>query len=240
MAREHYADYFDGRYMEQKDTDRVLPRVPMRNPHRASGLETRSIEELTREELAYRHIRSRRVTQQPEVRREKTYVYWHPFQYDNIGVELGPRGEYNPDGVELDAPPLGAITIEQDEPIIGVTIIGSACVPPGYVILHAEPSIWQYPRTGVKMKKSDLWGQHVRGGLWGMGLDESWEQAGMSSVRFDIPESKKVTIMGGSEHDIGAWQQTSVGEGAMRRDLQHDAHYAFRLIRISVWDGEGA
>ena len=240
MAEEDYSDYFEGKYMGQKDTDRVLPRVQLRNPHRESGQPGQTVDDLTTEELTYRHIRSSRTTQQPEVHREKTYVYWHPFQYDNIGVELGPRGEYNPDGVELDTAPLGAITIEQDEPIVAVTIIGSACVPPGFLILHAEPLVWQYPRTGVKMKQSDLWGQHVRGSLWGRGLDESWEQAGMSSARFDIPESSKVTIMGGSEHDVGAWQATSIGEGAMRRDLHHDAHYAFRLIRITVWDGEGA
>jgi len=70
--------------------------------------------------------------------------YWAPFNYENFCVELGRTdpyvgAEYNTDGVELDVPPLGAITLVEDDPIIGVDVIGSACVPPGYVQLFAEP-----------------------------------------------------------------------------------------------------
>lgn len=165
------------------------------------------------------------------------HEYWAPFNYPNIRVELG-RGvrkgvatepytgaEFNTDGVELDVPPYGAITIVEEEPIVAVTVIGSACVPPGYVLLQAEPLAWKYPRTGVKMKIGDLWGQHVRGELWGKGVDESWRDAGLSSAHFELPESKKVTIMAGSEHDIG---QLDVD------NRRHDAHYAVRIIRVTV------
>ncbi|GAJ19559.1 unnamed protein product, partial [marine sediment metagenome] len=100
-----------------------------------------------------------------------TYEYWAPFNYENVNVELGrvepnTGAEFNPDGVELDKPPLGAITIVEKEPIIGVTVIGSACIPPGYVLLAAEPLERKYPRTGVKMKIDNLWGQHIRGDQW--------------------------------------------------------------------------
>lgn len=64
------------------------------------------------------------------------------------------------------------------------------------------------------MKKSDLWGIHVRGDAWMKGIVEDWNDAGLSSCRFDILESKKVIIGGGSH-------------GA-------DAHYCFRIIRVGV------
>ena len=92
--------------------------------------------------------------------------YEAPFNYPNFYVELGREArkkeggaEYNPDGVGIDVPPFGAITFVEEEPIIGVTVIGSACSPPGTVLIHAEPLEWKYPRTGVKMKASNLWGR---------------------------------------------------------------------------------
>ena len=102
--------------------------------------------------------------------------YWAPFNYPNFDVELGRTdpyvgAEFNIDGVELDVPPYGAITFVEEEPIVGVDVIGSACVPPGYVQLFAEPIEWKYPRTGVKMKVDGLWGEHLRGNLWASGID---------------------------------------------------------------------
>ncbi len=160
-----------------------------------------------------------------------TYQYWAPFNYPNIVVELGREdlgAEYNVDGVELDYPPFGAITVTEDRPIVGVTIIGSACTAPGFVMLNAEPIEWKYPRTGIKMKQENLWGQHVNAKLWRRGVDEAWREAGLSSAHFDIPPSSKVTIMGGSAMDVG-------GMGGAREGL--DAHYCFRIIRVTVLEG---
>ena len=81
-------------------------------------------------------------------------------------------------------PPFGAITFVEEAPIIGVTVIGSACSPPGTVLIHAEPLEWKYPRTGVKMKASNLWGEHVNGLPWGRGVTEDWREAGLSSAEF--------------------------------------------------------
>lgn len=225
-----YSAYFEGKFCGMKDTDNVVTRALLTNPHRKAIPGKDPIDSLTEEELAYRLIRSNMKPQQAEAYREKTYVYWHPFQYANVGVELGRIGEYNPDGVELDLPPHGAITIEQDEPIVAVTVIGSACVTPGYVILHAEPMVWQYPRTGVKMKATNLWGLHVRFNMWNRGIDEGWDQAGMSSARFDIPDSRKVTIMGGSATDVGSW----LNDETDKPDEDNDGHYNFRIIRVTV------
>jgi len=202
-------------------------RAPVRNPKRVRG-------EFTEEEMEVVNIFKKGEHQTRATFTTKTYEYWAPFNYPNVTVELGREGsgaEFNMDGVELDVPPHGAITITEEEPIIGVTVMGSACVSPGYVILHAEPSVWKYPRTGVKMKVENLWGLHVLGTLWHKGVDEGFRHAGMSSAHFDIPESRKVTIMGGGATDVEAGpgpSQVTAG------NTFSDAHYCVRVIRVTV------
>lgn len=168
--------------------------------------------------------------QQRQAYTEVIYEYWAPFNYPNILVELGRTtpyvgAEFNEDGVELDVPPYGAITIVEEEPIIGVTVIGSACVPPGFVFLHAEPVEWKYPRSGVKLKQDNLWGGHMRIEPWRKEVDEGYKTAGMSCAVFELPESKKVTIMTGSQMDV---DQDDI------RNMRHDAHYCTRIIRVKV------
>lgn len=184
-------------------------RIP-HNPKREPG-------KCTPEELEVTNLASSGTPQEREVSTTKTYTYWAPFNYANVKVDLGRPGtgvEFNTDGAEIDIYPYGAITIEEDEPIVAVTVIGSGCSNQAYVVLEAEPLVWKFPRTGVRMRKSDLWGMHVRGDAWGKGIVEDWNDAGLSSSRFDIPESRKVIIGGGSH-------------GA-------DAHYCIRIIRIDV------
>jgi len=164
------------------------------------------------------------------------YEYWAPFNYQNIKVELGRvepymGAEFNPDGVELDQPSYGAITIVEKEPIVEVTVIGSACVPPGFVWLQAEPLEWKYPRTGVKMKIDNLWGQHLRISQWRLGIDEGWRDAGLSCADFHLPESSKVTIMGASQMDV-CLPDTKVER--LEVPGYNDGHYCFRLIRVTV------
>ena len=152
-----------------------------------------------------------------EVWRTKTYVYWAPFNYENVAVELGRPGtgcEFNADGVELDIYPYGSITVIEEEPIVAVTVIGSGCSYINYIQLEAEPLEWKFSRTGVRMRRDDLRGVHVRGDAWMAGVTENWNDAGLSSARFDLPESRRVIIGGGSTGG--------------------DPHYAFRLIRIEV------
>jgi len=192
---------------------------------------------LTEAELEVERLAEAKTPQVREAYQPVVYQYWAPFNYPNVRVELGrgePDGlatkpytgaEYNPDGVELDIPPYGAITVEEEEPIVGVTVIGSACIPPGYVILVAEPVTWKYPRTGVKMKVGGLWGQHLRAEPWARGMDESWRDAGLSAAIFELPESRKFTIMAGSESDVSELDY---------KNQRFDSHYAVRLIRVTV------
>jgi hypothetical protein len=104
-------------------------------------------------------------------------------------------------------------------------VIGSACAPPGFVLLHAEPVEWKYPRSGVKMRIENLWGEHIRIEPWTKQIDDGYRDAGMSCAVFEIPESKKVTIMSGSQMNI---DQKDI------ENMRHDAHYCTRIIRVTV------
>jgi hypothetical protein len=180
------------------------------NPAREPGTWTEAELEVTR--MAREGVRQSR-----QVWRPRVYCYWAPFNYPNVKVELGRPGtgtEFNPDGAEIDIYPYGSITIEEEEPIVAVTVIGSGCSNQSYVILEAEPLEWKYPRTAVRMRCSNLWGAHVRGDAWFAGIKEDWNDAGLSSARFDLPESRKVIVGGGSH-------------GA-------DPHYCIRIIRVEV------
>ena len=180
-----------------------------RNPERVMGQYTEAEQEVT--EMA-----RNKTPQTREVSRVKTYTYWAPFNYDNVTVELGRPGtgvEFNRDGAELDIYPYGFIAIEEEEPIVAVSVIGSGCSNQANVWLEAEPVEWKYPRTGVRMMKRDLWGMHLRFDAW-QSTDESWNDAGLSSARFDLPECRKVIVGGGS---MGA-----------------DPHYCIRIVRIDV------
>ena len=187
-------------------------RIPF-NPERGPE------ERFTEKELEVSKLAKGKTPQTKEVWRTKTYAYWAPFNYDNVKVELGRPGtgvEFNPDGAELDIYPYGAITVEEEEPIVAVTVIGSGCSTQAYLIIEAEPVDWKYLRTGIRMRGDHLWGTHVRGDAWHAGCREDWNDAGLSSARLDIPESRRVIIGGGSH-------------GA-------DTYYCFRLIWIEVKD----
>ena len=206
-----------------------IERAPLRNPLRETGeIKPGEFSELEREVTRIHE------NNEPQVRDRfapVTYEYYAPFNYPNFCVELGrldpPGPEYNMDGVELDIPPYGAITFVEDEPIVAVDVIGSACIPPGFVLLIGEPLEWKYARTAVKMRVENLWGIHIFGKIWATGsTDEGWREAGLSCARFATPPCKKITIMAGSDHHIG---QPQPGE-----ELIMDAHYCVRMMRVTV------
>ena len=77
------------------------------------------------------------------------------------------------------------IIIEEDQPIVRVAVIGSACTPPGYVMLEAQPCEEFYRRgdfvrctAPVRFKQSNLWGMHLRYDQWAgpKGIDFGYEQ----------------------------------------------------------------
>ncbi len=225
-----------------------IDRAQLVNPARQAG-------EFTLEENEIQRIFDERVRQERTTFGVAHHQYDAPFNYDNFRVELGrpwenaanqsrpdaPEedlgsrsdeyepgyvgAEMNPDGVEIDVPPYGAITFVEDQPIVEVTVVGSACVPPGYVLLHGEPVEWTYARSGVKMRVDNLWGEHLRWHLWSKGIDESYRDAGLSCAIFRTPPCRKITIMAGSQHTIDALDV---------KNMRHDAHYAVRHIYVTM------
>ena len=194
----------------------------------------------------------------------RTYEYLMPFNYPNVsverdyngpefhGVEMFPIPEVNAENPSISKPAEGIVVVE-DDPIVRVVVVGSACTPPGYVTLEAEPCEgFRRPDEmvevmPVRMRSENLWGMHLRYDQWaeehgGRPFPESapaWLKdrgrtvyrcitaefplAGMSCAVFEIPGSRKVRISGGCA--VAGW----TGDAA-----PSDNHYSFRVIRTTV------
>jgi len=193
----------------------------------------------------------------------KTYEYHLPFNYPNItvernygggefhGMELFPVAEVKPPKSTSGKPAEGIVILE-DDPIVKVVVIGSACTPPGYVTLEAEPCE-DFRRNGevvevmpLRFRIDNLWGMHLRIDQWAEtkggrtfpeNIPDRYKQrfsgfrctsrefplAGMSSAIFEIPKSKKIRISGGSQ--IPGWTDDNYAD---------DLHYSIRIIRTTV------
>ena len=217
---------------EMKPSKDKPSRVLVRNPQRLTGQMTdleRDIQRIAREGIA----------QQRLVYAVRNYEYEAPFNYPNVNCELGRQGTGtgpHPEGMELDIPPFGAITIAEQEPIIGVTVIGSPCIPPGTVLLFGEPIEWRFARTGVRFKQTNLWGEHIYG--WGASdrFDEGNRHCGLASAHFDIPDCRKVTIMGYGQLDVHVSMPGTAPNVPLEKhgDWWNDAHFNVRNVRITV------
>jgi len=113
----------------------------------------------------------------------ETYEYEMPFNYSNVvvarrylkrqqefhGVEMNPVNSLGAPGEHY---PPDTITIEHSDPIIRVVVIGSACTPPGFVQLQAEPIEDFYKPadvpnvSAVRYRIDNLWGMHLRYDQW--------------------------------------------------------------------------
>lgn len=112
----------------------------------------------------------------------KIYEYVSPFYYSNVEV-TGGYSHYD-FGTELG--PTGAITINEEEPIIRVSVIGSACTPPGYITLSV-------PNVGKKLQSvENLMGSHD--------LNDP-AHCRENTAFFEVgPNTKKITLKGGSRN----------------------------------------
>jgi hypothetical protein len=96
----------------------------------------------------------------------ETYEYDAPFKYGNIAVTRWALDSREGHGVELDL--TDTIRIVERAPIVRVAVIGSACTPPGYVLLECDPIPEWRNRCEVKsalparFRAESLWGMHVR------------------------------------------------------------------------------
>jgi len=170
---------------------------------------------------------------------DTTYEYRFPFNYENVE---GDRSYYTGErhGLELQPIPENMagdssdrIVIEEPRPIIRVSVIGSACTPPDWIALEADPTEGEKhvgePRINLpaRFRKTGLWGYHLRGDSHiPEGMDNHYRQfpnTGMSCAVFEIPQSSEVEIFGGSQ--VPGWSEDNVPD---------DLHYSFRRIRTTV------
>jgi len=102
--------------------------------------------------------------------------------------------------------PPDTITIEENDAIVRVVVIGSACVPPGFVQLEAEPLEGFYKPvdvanvSAVRYRVSNLWGVHLRCDHWiATGDGEIRDEKGRS---YDpIPQARITEVWKGQGRD---------------------------------------
>lgn len=204
----------------------------------------------------------------------ETYEYHMPFNYANVEVKrLYQRGqEYH--GVEMN--PVNSIamdkehrspdtiTITEADPIVRVVVIGSACVPPGFVQLEAEPLEEFYKpvdipgASAVRYRVNNLWGMHMRFDQWRATGENIRDFQGRAYD--DIPEARMKEVWQGRSPDaklkshyrenplIG--MSSAIFEIPKSRKVvisggcevcawtddgfPDDVHYSFRIIRTTV------
>ena len=175
----------------------------------------------------------------------KTYEYEFPFNYPNVkvdrvwvggehhGIELFPikttDGQSATSGLSSDW-----ISIEEDEPIVRIAVIGSACTPPGSILVECDP-VEGFRHDGEKeapltarFRVDNLWGMHLRGDLVGQGgTYQALPVAGMSCAVLDVPASRTVRVSGMGA--IPGWSEDNYPD---------DVHYSIRFIRTTVAVGK--
>lgn len=208
----------------------------------------------------------------------RTYEYLLPFKYPNVEVERACVGG-EPHGMELFVVPDGSkedavygmgaqdrdpakgnrfadgIVIREEEPIVRVAVIGSACTPPGYVTLEGEPlANWRrkdemVQAMPVRMRVDNLWGQHLR---FDQALETDSETAGRP-LPDKMPErwksfssgirctTREMPLAGMSSAIFETPPCTSVrisggsaNPGWKSDNCPDDNHYSFRIIRVTV------
>ena len=123
------------------------------------------------------------------------------------------------------------IVIEEDHPMVQVAVIGSACTPPGSILVECD-TIDNFRHEGeneravsARFRRVDnLWGMHLRADLLQQGGSyHALPVAGMSCAAFDIPPSHRVRVAGMGA--IPAWSEDGYPD---------DVHYSVRYIRTTV------
>ena len=213
-------------------------RTRIHNPERPA------LGEMTEKERQIQRLAREGTPQQRRAYTLRHFEYAAPFQYANCRCEIGREGTgtgAHPEGMEMDIPPFSALTIEEEEPIIGVDVLGSPCIPPGTILLYGEPLEWNLARPGVRYKVNNLWGEHLYG--WGDShkFDTGNRHSGMVSAHFEIPDCSKITIMGYGQLDVHV---STPGQGvdlAMETVNQetgerwwNDAHFNLYAVRVAV------
>ena len=170
-----------------------------------------------------------------------TYEYEFPFNYPNVVVDrVWVGGERH--GIELfpikttDGSTATTqtssdwIVIEEDHPMVQVAVIGSACTPPGSILVECD-TLDSFRHDGeneravsARFRVDNLWGMHLRADLLQQGGSyHALPVAGMSCAVLEIPPSNRVRVSGMGA--IPAWSEDGYPD---------DVHYSIRYIRTTV------
>ena len=200
----------------------------------------------------------------------KTYEYELPFNYENVVVQrIWQGGEQH--GMELNPTntlctsgdkhiPGDGITITEEDPIVRVEVIGSACTPPGFIMLEAHPvEGWrrddELPEVmPTRFRIDNLWGMHLRVDQWAArktGDFEPWQ--GKENYPQTLPEKfvargfkvKAIarefpfTGMSCAVFSIPPSKKVVVMGGSTSLgwhddNAPDDVQYSFRIIRVTV------
>ena len=170
-----------------------------------------------------------------------TYEYEFPFNYPNVVVDrVWVGGERH--GIELfpikttDGSTATTqtssdwIVIEEDHPMVQIAVIGSACTPPGSILVECD-TLDSFRHDGeneravsARFRVDNLWGMHLRADLLQQGGSyHALPVAGMSCAVLEIPPSHRVRVSGMGA--IPAWSEDGYPD---------DVHYSIRYIRTTV------
>ena len=209
-----------------------------------------------------------------EIGNFKTFEYHLPFNYENVnvvrnyscgethGLESNPINSYWP---EKDRKPSDYIEIKEDKGIVYVEVIGSACTPPGFVMLSAEPDDdFRRPDEApdimpLRFRINNLWGMHLRADQWLVKETKVPRFSGEEPYE-DIPEGftnkmpnfkgygmktdyREVPLTGMScaLFSIPRSKKIKIMAGSEilgwhDDNYPDDAHYSIRIIRVTVCD----
>lgn len=204
----------------------------------------------------------------------ETYEYKMPFNYANItvsrryfkgmefhGVEMNPVNSIAVNSEEH-LPPDTIEIVEQD-PIVRVVVMGSACVPPGFVQLEADPLAELYKDVdvpgvaAVRYRIGNLWGMHMRVDAW---MSTSREDVvDFHGRQYDaMPEARQrlkpglrgkklkghyrenpLVGMSCAVFEIPKSRKVAISGGSevcawSDDNFPDDVHYSFRIIRVTV------
>jgi len=206
----------------------------------------------------------------------ETREYHMPFNYKNIvqkvlmsdpamaGEELGAVNSVyrKTDGATGDDLPADCLELTEKNPIVRVAVIGSACTPPGYVQLEADPCEgFSRPEeiagvTPVRFRIDGLWGMHLRGDQWMKEADTPGEPlpehyTGNWPYNHVTDFADKYVLTGVTARNMPLAGMScalfeipasrtvrimggSVQPGWTSDKSPNDNHYAFRVIRTTV------
>lgn len=202
----------------------------------------------------------------------ETYEYDMPFNYPNIlvdlrylrgmefhGVEMNPVNSVGDDEHHY---PADTIEIVEDNPIVRVAVIGSACTPPGFVTLEAEPAPEYHKPEDVsgtaalRYRVDNLWGMHQRADSWlaqaGEPIrDQSGDtysamegrqklKPGLAKYQLKTDRRENPLVgMSCAVFEIPKSSKVIISGGSQvitwgTDNYPTDIHYSFRMIRVTV------